>query len=158
MASVYIDELKRHLGEEVTLRGWLYNRRSSGKIHFLLVRDGTGVCQCVGSLADLGAEAFAQADHIGQETSLEVTGLVREDKRAPGGYELTVKSFKVNSPAVDYPITPKEHGVAFLLDQPHLWVRSSRHHAILRVRTEAEPACPAFFHLPGSLPLHSPTL
>jgi aspartyl/asparaginyl-tRNA synthetase len=90
MAWVYIDELGRHAGEEVTLKGWLYNRRSSGKIHFLLLRDGTGVCQCVALLNEVGADAFAAADHLGQETSLEVTGVVREDKRAPGGFSLRV--------------------------------------------------------------------
>ena len=134
MARVYIEELGRHVGEEVTLKGWLYNRRSSGKIHFLLVRDGTGVCQCVALLNDVGADAFAAADHLGQETSLEVTGVVREDKRAPGGFELTIKRLEVVAPASDYPITPKEHGVAFLLDHRHLWMRSARQHAILRVR------------------------
>src|SRR5690242_15519083 len=126
MTSVYIEDLRRHIGEEVTLRGWLYNRRSSGKVHFLIVRDGTGLCQCVASLADLGAEEFARADHLGQESAIEVTGIVREDKRAPGGRELTAKSLRVGAPSVDYPITPKEHGVAFLLDLRHLWVRSSR--------------------------------
>ena len=158
MGNVYVEDLGEHLGEEVTLRGWLYNRRSSGKIHFLLVRDGTGVCQCVASLADLGAEAFAEADHLGQETSLEVTGIVREDKRAAGGRELTVKSIVVRAPALDYPITPKEHGVAFLLDQRHLWVRSSRQHAILRVRSEVEAACRDFFHERGFVLFDSPIL
>jgi asparaginyl-tRNA synthetase len=158
MAWAYIDELGRYIGEEVTLRGWLYNRRSSGKVHFLLIRDGAGICQCVASLADLGAEAFAQADHLGQETSIEVTGVVREDKRAPGGRELTVKSFKVLQPAVDYPITPKEHGVAFLLDLRHLWVRSARQHAILRVRSEVEAACRDFFHERGFVLFDSPIL
>ena len=95
MSWVYIEDLGGHLGEEVTLKGWLYNRRSSGKVHFLLIRDGTGVCQCVASIDDLGAEAFAAADHLGQETSLEVTGVVREDKRAPGGRELTITRLEV---------------------------------------------------------------
>jgi asparaginyl-tRNA synthetase len=158
MAWAYIDELGSHIGEEVTLRGWLYNRRSSGKVHFLLIRDGTGICQCVASLADLGPEAFAQADHLGQETSLEVTGVVREDRRAPGGRELTVKGFNVIAPAVDYPITPKEHGVAFLLDLRHLWVRSARQHAILRVRSEVEAACRDFFHQRGFVLFDSPIL
>ena len=109
---VYIEDLARHAGEEVTLKGWLNNKRSSGKIHFLQLRDGTGVCQCVASLADVGAESFAAADHMGQETSLEVSGIVRADKRAPGGYELTIKSIKMVAPAIDYPITPKDHGVS----------------------------------------------
>jgi asparaginyl-tRNA synthetase len=158
MGWVYIEDLGSHVGEEVTLRGWLYNRRSSGKVHFLLVRDGTGICQCVASLADVGAEAFAQADHLGQETSLEITGVVREDKRAAGGRELIAKSFKVCTPAIDYPITPKDHGVAFLLDQRHLWIRSSRQHAILRVRSEVEAACRDFFHERGFVLFDSPIL
>jgi asparaginyl-tRNA synthetase len=158
MGWVYIEDLGRHGGEEVTLRGWVYNRRSSGKIHFLLIRDGTGVCQCVASLADVGPELFAQADHLGQESSLEVTGIVREDQRAPGGRELTVKSFVVHSPAVDYPITPKEHGVAFLLDQRHLWLRSSRPHAILRIRSEVAAACRDFFHERSFVLFDSPIL
>src|SRR5579885_3152592 len=105
-----IDQLGRHVGEEVGLKGWLYNRRSSGKIHFLLIRDGSGICQCVASRADLGGESFEMADHLGQESALEVTGAVREDRRAPGGYELSVKSLRLVSAAIDYPITPKEHG------------------------------------------------
>ena len=145
MAWVYIEELARHVGEEVTLRGWLYNRRSSGKVHFLLIRDGTGICQCVASRADVGDQAFATADHMGQETSLEVTGTVREDQRAPGGIELTLRSLAEVAPSADYPITPKEHGVAFLLDRRHLWVRSSRQHAILRIRSEVAQACRDFF-------------
>jgi len=158
MGWVYIEDLGSHVGEEVTLRGWLYNRRSSGKVHFLLVRDGTGICQCVASLSDVGPEAFAQADHLGQETSLEITGVVREDKRAAGDRELIAKSFKVCTPAIDYPITPKDHGVAFLLDQRHLWIRSSRQHAILRVRSEVEAACRDFFHERGFVLFDSPIL
>lgn len=158
MAWVYIDELGRHVGEEVTLKGWLYNRRSSGRIHFLLIRDGTGLCQCVASLADLGAENFAAADHLGQESSLEVSGMVREDRRAPGGFELALKSFKVYAAAADYPITPKEHGIAFLLDHRHLWVRSARQHAILRVRDEVERACRDFFHERGFILFDAPIL
>jgi asparaginyl-tRNA synthetase len=158
MARVYIEELSKHAGDEVTLKGWLAGKRSSGKIHFLQVRDGTGVCQCVASLGDLGAEKFAAADHMGQETSLEVTGIVREDKRAPGGFELTLKSLAIISPATDYPITPKDHGVAFLLDNRHLWVRSSRQHAILRVRSEVASACRDFFHERGFVLFDAPIL
>jgi asparaginyl-tRNA synthetase len=158
MTWVYIEDLSGRVGQEVTLRGWLYNRRSSGKVHFLLLRDGTGVCQCVASLADVGAEAFAAADHLGQETSLEVTGVVRADKRAPGGFELSVKAIREVAPAHDYPITPKEHGVAFLLDQRHLWIRSARQHAILRIRSEVEAACRDFFHARGFVLFDAPIL
>jgi asparaginyl-tRNA synthetase len=158
MEAVYIEDLKHHLGEQVTLRGWLYNRRSSGKVHFLLIRDGTGLCQCVASKADLGDESFAAADHLGQESSLEVTGIAREDKRAPGGIELTLKTFRILSPASDYPITPKEHGVAFLLDLRHLWVRSARQHAVLRIRSEIEAAARDFFHDRGFVLFDAPIL
>ncbi|MGO9601854.1 MAG: asparagine--tRNA ligase [Candidatus Binataceae bacterium] len=158
MPSVYIEDLGRHLGEEVTLRGWLYNRRSSGKLHFILIRDGTGICQCVASKADLGDEAFTAADHMGQETSIEVTGIAREDQRAPGGIELTAKSVHQVAPSTDYPITPKEHGVAFLLDKRHLWVRSSRQHAVLRIRSEVARACRDFFHDRGFVLFDAPIL
>ena len=110
------------------------------------------------SVNDLGAEAFASADHLGQETSLEVTGVVREDKRAPGGRELTITHLEVRAPSIDYPITPKEHGPAFLLDLRHLWVRSARQHAILRIRSEVEAACRDFFHERGFVLFDSPIL
>jgi asparaginyl-tRNA synthetase len=158
MAWIYIEDLGGHIGEEVTLKGWLYNRRSSGKVHFLLIRDGTGICQCIASRAEIGADAFAEADHLGQETSIELTGVVREDKRAPGGRELTINSLTVRAPSVEYPITPKEHGVGFLLDLRHLWVRSARQHAILRVRSEVEAACRDFFHERGFVLFDSPIL
>src|SRR5208282_3674394 len=158
MDGTFIDQLSRHVGAEVTLKGWLYNRRSSGKIHFLLLRDGSGICQCVASRADLGTESFEAADHLGQESALEVTGTVREDKRAPGGYELSVRFLRVVSPATDYPITPKEHGVAFLLDKRHLWLRSSRQHAILRIRSEIEAACRDFLNERGFVLFDSPIL
>ena len=159
MAWVYIDELGRHVGEEVTLKGWLYNRRSSGKVHFLLIRDGTGVCQCVASLNDLGAEAFAAADHLGQETSLEVTGMVREDKRAPGGRELIDQALQGRrAPRSTIRSRRRSMASAFLLDLRHLWVRSARQHAILRVRSEVEAACRDFFHERGFVLFDSPIL
>ena len=158
MDRTCIDQLSHHVGQEVTLKGWLYNRRSSGKIHFLMLRDGTGICQCVASRADLGAENFEAADHLGQESALEITGSVREDKRAPGGYEVSVRTLRIISPATDYPITPKEHGVAFLLDQRHLWLRSSRQHAILRIRSEIEAACRDFLNQRGFMLFDSPML
>ena len=158
MRHVYIEDLKHHLGEEVILRGWLYNRRSSGKLHFLLVRDGTGICQCVASKADLGDDAFVAADHMGQETSIEVIGVAREDQRAPGGIELTATNIRQIAPSTDYPITPKEHGVALLLDQRHSWVRSSPQHAVLRLRSEVVQACRDFFHNRGFVLSDAPIL
>src|SRR4030095_12775906 len=131
---VYIEKVGKHEGQEVTLKGWLHTRRSSGKIHFLIVRDGTGFIQAVMSKAAVGDEAFARADHLGQETSLSVTGSVRADARAKGGYEIDVASFEVHGVSHDYPITPKEHGVDYLMDRRHLWIRADRRTPILGVR------------------------
>ena len=133
---VYVSDVGKHVGEEVTLKGWLYNKRSKGKLHFLLVRDGTGVIQAVVSKADVSPESFAAAEELTQESSVIVDGTVRADARAPGGYELAVTAVRPVQIAVDYPITPKEHGVDFLMSHRHLWLRSSRQHAILRVRAE----------------------
>ena len=132
----YIEDIARYEGQPVTLRGWLHNRRSSGKIHFLTVRDGTGFIQAVMSKAAVGEETFKRADHLGQETAITVHGTARADSRAPGGYEIDVSGFEVVGPSVDYPVTPKEHGVDFLLDRRHLWIRSERQQAILRIRHE----------------------
>jgi asparaginyl-tRNA synthetase len=142
----YIEHVAAHDGQTVTLKGWLHNRRSSGKIHFLIVRDGTGFLQAVMSKAAVGDEAFEKADHLGQESAIVVTGLVRADRRAPGGYELDVQRLEVVSEAVDYPITPKEHGVDYLMDRRHLWIRSQRQQAILRVRHEVIDAVRDFFN------------
>ena len=109
---VSIREISRYENQEVELRGWLYNKRSSGKLHFLQIRDGSGIIQAVVFKGDVTPEVFAKADHIGQETSLRVRGLVRADKRSPLGFELSVKELEVVQEAKDYPITPKEHGVA----------------------------------------------
>lgn len=132
----YIEDIGKHPGEEVTIKGWLYNKRSSGKIHFLLVRDGTGLIQCVMTKDSVSGEIFSRFEQLAQESSLEVRGEVREDKRAPGGYELELKDVKIIQIAQDYPITPKEHGIAYLMDHRHLWLRSSRQHAILKIRNE----------------------
>ena len=153
---VYIENISQHEGQEVTLKGWLYNRRSSGKLHFLHLRDGTGILQCVVFKGDVSEEVFQLADHLQQETSLMVTGTARADKRSPGGYELSVKDLQVVQPAQDYPITPKEHGVAFLMDHRHLWLRSSRQHAILRVRSEVIRACRDYFDNRGFTLLDAP--
>ena len=143
-------------GQQVTLRGWLHNRRSSGKLHFLIVRDGSGFIQAVMSKAAVGDEAFALADHLGQETSLSVTGTVRADKRAKGGYELDVASIEVHGPSHDYPITPKEHGVDYLMDRRHLWIRAERQTAILRVRHEVIDAVRDFFNTRGFILCDTP--
>jgi asparaginyl-tRNA synthetase len=131
-----IQHLDRQVGKEVLIRGWVYNTRSSGKILFLLLRDGTGIVQCPVIQGEVADKIFADAEKLTQESSLEIQGVVREDKRAPGGYEVTVKDLKVFQVAGPYPITPKEHGTAFLMEHRHLWLRSKRQAAILRVRSE----------------------
>jgi len=153
---VYIEDIGRHEGEEVTLKGWLHNRRSSGKIHFLIVRDGTGFIQAVMSKAAVGDEQFTLADHLSQETSITVTGTVRADKRAPSGYEIDVKQLQVVGESHDYPITPKEHGVDYLLDRRHLWIRSERQQAILRVRHEVINGVRDFFNSRGFILADTP--
>jgi len=156
MSWVYIEDIAQHEGEEVTLKGWLYNKRSSGKLHFLQVRDGTGILQCVVFKNDVPVEQFALADHMTQESSLIVRGTVRADSRAPLGFELTVTDLQVLQGADGYPITPKEHGVAFLLDHRHLWLRSSRQHAILRMRSAIVRACRNYFDGKGFTLLDAP--
>jgi asparaginyl-tRNA synthetase len=133
---IYIEDIGAHAGEQVTIKGWLHNRRSSGKIHFLILRDGSGFIQAVMSKAAVGEELFKAADHLSQETSVIVTGTIRADTRAPSGYEIDVKELEVVGPSHDFPITPKEHGVDYLLDRRHLWIRSERQQSILRVRHE----------------------
>ena len=158
MSWVYIEDIAKHEGKEVTLKGWLYNKRSSGKLHFLQVRDGTGILQCVVFKGDVPAEEFALADHLTQESSLIVTGMVRADARAPLGYEVSVRHLEPVHRAAEYPITPKEHGVGFLLDQRHLWLRSARQHAVLRVRAEVVRACRDYFDQRGFVLFDAPIL
>jgi asparaginyl-tRNA synthetase len=136
MDQVNRNDIGAHVGESVTLKGWLYNRRSSGSIHFLLVRDGTGTIQCVVRKDEVDDATFQACETLSQESSVMVTGAVREDERSPGGYELTVgeNGLAVVQIADEYPITPKEHGAAFLLDNRHLWIRSRRQWAVLRIR------------------------
>ncbi|MEP7308667.1 MAG: asparagine--tRNA ligase [Acidobacteriota bacterium] len=153
---VYIQDIGRHEGEEITLKGWLHNKRSSGKIHFLIVRDGTGFIQAVLSKAAVGEEMFRAADHLSQETSLTVTGTVRADSRAPSGFEIDVKQIEVVGASKDYPITPKEHGVDYLLDRRHLWIRAERQQAILRIRHEIINAVRDYFNTQGFILADTP--
>ena len=145
MSRIYIADLARHEGEVITLKGWLYNKRSSGKLRFLILRDGTGKVQCVVFKGDVDEATFAAADSLTQESSFEVTGKIVPDKRAPIGFEMQVQSIAPVQIAQDYPITPKEHGTAFLMDNRHLWLRSSRQTAILKVRHTIIKACRDFF-------------
>jgi asparaginyl-tRNA synthetase len=153
---VYIQDIARHEGEEITLKGWLHNKRSSGKIHFLTVRDGTGFIQAVLSKAAVGEEMFKAVDHLSQETSLMVTGTVRADSRAPSGFEIDVKQVEVVGASKDYPITPKEHGVDYLLDRRHLWIRAERQQAILRIRHEIINAVRDYFNAQGFILADTP--
>jgi asparaginyl-tRNA synthetase len=155
---VTIEQLRDHAAATVTLRGWVDNLRSSGKIAFLILRDGTGRCQCVVSRKEVGEEAFGAVKELTQESSVSVTGRVNLDDRAPGGAEIHVDSVEVHQKAQEYPITPKEHGSSFLLDHRHLWIRSSRQHAVLRIRAEVIRALQEFFDTRGFLRVDSPIL
>ena len=140
----------------MTIKGWLHNRRSSGKIHFLVVRDGTGFLQVVMGKKDVDEATFLTADHLSQESAIIVTGTVRADERAAGGYELIASGLEVVNEAHDYPITPKEHGVDYLMDRRHLWIRAERQTAILRVRHEIINAVRDFFNDQGFILADTP--
>lgn len=143
--KIYIKDVKDHDGNEVVIEGWLYNKRSSGKLRFLLVRDGTETIQCVVFKGDVSDESFAIADKMQQESSCRIRGTVSRDERSPIGFEIQVKEVQIVQYAEEYPITKKEHGVDFLMDHRHLWLRSSRQHAIMRIRHELIRACREFF-------------
>ena len=156
MAHTYIETIGNHVGASVTIKGWLHNRRSSGKIHFLVVRDGTGFLQVVMGKKDVDEATFARADHLSQESAIIVTGTVRADERAKGGYEMIATAMEVVSEAHDFPITPKEHGVDYLMDRRHLWIRAERQTAILRVRHEIINAVRDFFNGQGFILADTP--
>jgi asparaginyl-tRNA synthetase len=144
---VRISELSPHAGKTVRVKGWVTHLRSSGKVAFVVMRDGSGTLQCVLVKSSIPAEAWERFSQLTQETTIEVTGEVRPDKRAPGGFELGLSDLEITGPSpIDYPIQPKEHGIDFLLDHRHLWLRSSRQKAIARVRDEAEMAIRDFFY------------
>ncbi|HEV8336836.1 MAG TPA: asparagine--tRNA ligase [Candidatus Polarisedimenticolia bacterium] len=151
-----IRDLGSRENQEAIVRGWLYARRESGKIRFLVVRDGTGYLQCVAAAQEIPPEVFALCGTLGQESSVEVRGPVRREARAPGGFEMGLRDLKVLHAAHDYPITPKEHGPEFLLDHRHLWLRSSRPHALLRIRNEVCQGCREFFYSRGYVLIDSP--
>lgn len=155
---MYIQDAKFNVEKEIELKGWLYNSRSSGKLIFLLVRDGTGIIQCIVSKNEIGDEVFEKARKVTQESSLTVNGFLHEEKRAPGGYELIVKDLNILQIAEDYPITPKEHGVAFLMEHRHLWLRSTRQWAILRIRSRIEKSLRDFLDSQGFVLIDAPIL
>ncbi|MCH6559764.1 asparagine--tRNA ligase [candidate division KSB1 bacterium] len=153
---VYISDISKHADQEVKIKGWLYNKRSSGKLWFLQVRDGSGIIQAVAFKGDVSEEVFQRCEKVTQESAIIVTGKVSEDKRAPSGYELQMKDVQIVHLAEEYPISPKEHGSTFLLDHRHLWLRSSKQNAILRIRHEVIRACRDFFDSRGFVLIDAP--
>lgn len=156
MTQTYIRDVSKHVGEEVTIKGWLYNLRSSGKLIFPQIRDGSGIIQGVVFKKNVPERVWTDFEHLTQESSIIVRGSVRADERAPGGYELDVTDVEVIQVAEAYPITPKEHGVEFLMDKRHLWLRSRRQHAILSVRAEVIRAVRDYFDSNGFLLMDTP--
>jgi len=153
-----IVEVKNYVGQEVTIGAWLANKRSSGKIAFLQLRDGSGFIQGVVVKNEVPEEVFQLAKSLTQESSLYVTGIVREDERSPFGYELSVTKLELIHEAHDYPITPKEHGTEFLMDHRHLWLRSKRQHANMKIRNEIIRATYEFFNKEGFIKIDPPIL
>jgi asparaginyl-tRNA synthetase len=144
--QIQIIDSKNHVGETVTIGAWVANKRSSGKIAFLQLRDGTAFFQGVVVKSEVSEEVFQTAKNLHQETSVLVTGEIREDSRSKFGYEIGITNVEVVSESHDYPITPKEHGTDFLMDHRHLWLRSSRQHAIMQIRNEIIRATYEFFN------------
>jgi len=157
-SEIYIKDLKDHVGESVTLQGWLYNKRSSGKLAFLIMRDGSGYCQCVVFKGNVSEDEFANAKSLTQESSYKITGTVKEEHRSVGGYEIDVQSLEVITIADEYPITPKEHGVEFLMDKRHLWLRSKKQNAILKIRHRIVKAIRDFFDERGFTLMDAPII
>ncbi|MCB1102120.1 MAG: asparagine--tRNA ligase, partial [Kiritimatiellae bacterium] len=156
MTSTRIVELKQQCGNSVTLRGWLHGKRTSGKIAFLIVRDGTGICQCIVEASH--PEPFAIAESLTQESSIELTGTVREDARSPGGVEIDISALTLVHRAEDYPISRKSHGVDFLMNHRHLWLRAPRQTAILRIRHTLIKAARGYFDDAGFTLIDTPIL
>jgi len=153
---VRIEDVGRHVGEEIELKGWVHQRRGSGKVAFLILRDGSGILQTVGVKGELSDEIFARLDNLPQESSVIVTGIPRADARAPGGYEMALTGITIVQLALPYPITPKEHGTEFLMDHRHLWLRSPRQNAILRVRATLISALRNYFDQKGFILVDAP--
>jgi len=156
--EITVRRLKDHVGESVTLRGWVVGKRSSGKIHFVQFRDGSGQVQAVASRSDVSEEAWSELDRATQESTVRLTGTVREDRRSPSGVEIGLTDFAVEFLTQDFPITPKEHGTAFLMENRHLWMRSTRQRAALRIRSEVEQGIHDFFHSRDYVRIDSPIL
>ncbi len=155
---VYISELGDHVGETILLKGWVHQKRSSGKIRFVVIRDGTGYLQCVAGVKDAPPASFEAMDKVTAESSISIRGIVRKDDRAPGGFELGVTEFTILHQAAEYPIQPKDHGVEFLFDNRHLYLRSRTPHAALSVRNEVVQSCRDFFYQRDFVLIDSPIL
>lgn len=153
-----ISDAKNFVGEEVCVHGWLFNKRSKGKIVFFIIRDGSGYIQAVAVRGEAPDDAFRIYDELGIESSVVVSGIVREEKRAPGGYELSLTDIRTVQVVRDYPIAKKEHGVAFLLEHRHLWLRSRKQRAIMRIRDTVERAIIDYFHQNGFVRIDTPIL
>ena len=158
MSHVYVEDIAQHVDQEITLKGWLYNKTDKGKLRFLLIRDGTGIVQAVVFKNNVSPQVFEAADTLTQESSLVVKGQIRREERAIGGFEMDVKDLEVVQIAETYPITPKEHGTSFLMDNRHLWLRSSRQHTIMRVRSEIIKACRDFLDDRGFVLVDTPII
>jgi asparaginyl-tRNA synthetase len=158
LPQVYVSDIATREGQEVTLRGWLYHSTSKGKLVFLQVRDGTGTIQCVVFKKNVAPEVFELASALTQESSVSVTGTVTRDERSPLGYELQVRTLELHQKSVDYPIGPKEHGTGFLMENRHLWLRSSKQQALMRIRARLMRAIQEFFDDRGFLRLDTPIL
>ncbi len=156
---VYIEDVAEHVGEEIEIRGWMFNKRSSGKIHFLQLRDGTGFIQAIVEKSSVDEETFKKADSLRIESSVIVQGGVREDKRSPYGFEMDVNNIQiVQIPTEDYPISKKEHGIDFLMTNRHLWLRSKRQFHILKIRDEVIKAIREFYHSKKFVLIDTPIL
>ncbi|GIN56530.1 asparagine--tRNA ligase [Lederbergia ruris] len=156
--KVSISEVNKYVGQEVTIGAWLDNKRSSGKIAFLQLRDGTGFIQGVMVKSEVDESIFQKAKSLSQETSLFVTGVIQEDSRSSFGYELLVSDIEIIHEASNYPITPKNHGTEFLMDHRHLWLRSRRQHAVMKIRNEIIRATYEFFNSHGFVKIDPPIL
>ncbi|MFC2168948.1 asparagine--tRNA ligase [Acidobacteriota bacterium] len=158
MKWAYIEDISQHVDQDVEIRGWVYNKRSSGKVRFILIRDGTGIIQTTLFSSTKDSPEFKLFDKLTQESSLIVQGRISEEKRAPGGYELSIHHIEIIQIAKEYPITPKEHGISFLMEHRHLWLRSLKQHAVLQIRAEIIRAIRDFFDNRGFRNMDTPIL
>ena len=156
MENTYLSDIADYENQEATFNGWVYNTRSVGKIWFLILRDGTGMTQCVVTRDDAPNDIFCLEKSLTQESSVSVTGVVKKEPRSVGGHEILVKNIVVHQVAEKYPITPKEHGTSFLMDHRHLWIRSKKQHAILKIRHQVVKACRDFLDNNGFILIDAP--